>query len=57
MWPTDKAADVMLRAIEKRKRVFVFTGLGKVAVFMGRFFPGIARKMAAKQLEGMRLPK
>jgi NAD(P)-dependent dehydrogenase (short-subunit alcohol dehydrogenase family) len=57
MWPTDKAAAVMLKAIEKRKKVFVFTGLGKVAVFMGRVFPGITRKLAAKQLENMPLPK
>jgi short-subunit dehydrogenase len=53
MWPTDKAAAVMLNAIEKRKKVFVFTGLGKVAVFVGRFFPSFARKMAAKQIEGI----
>lgn len=56
MWPTDKAVAVMIKAIEKRKKVFVFTGLGKVAVCMGRYFPGLARKMAMKQLESIKLP-
>jgi short-subunit dehydrogenase len=56
MWPTEKAAAAMLKAIEKRKKVFVFTGLGKVAAFFGRYFPRIARKLAAKQLEGLKVP-
>ncbi|HSK12456.1 MAG TPA: SDR family NAD(P)-dependent oxidoreductase [Phnomibacter sp.] len=56
MWPTHKAAAVMLKAIEKRRKVYVFTGFGKVSVFIGRFFPGIARKMMAKQLENLKLP-
>lgn len=51
MWPTAKAARVMIRAIEKRKKVYVFTGHGKVFVFLGRFFPGLARMMMAKQIK------
>lgn len=47
MWPTEKAARVMLRAIENRKQVFVFTMHGKIGVLMSRFFPGLLRKMVA----------
>jgi NAD(P)-dependent dehydrogenase (short-subunit alcohol dehydrogenase family) len=43
MWPTDKAAKVMVSAIARRKKVYVFTGHGKLAYWIGRFFPGIAR--------------
>lgn len=39
MWPTEKAAKVMVDAIAKRKREFVFTGHGKVAGYLGRHFP------------------
>jgi NAD(P)-dependent dehydrogenase (short-subunit alcohol dehydrogenase family) len=45
MWPTDKAARSMVRAIANRKKVHVFTGHGKVLVFLGRIFPGLARKV------------
>lgn len=42
MWQPDDAARVMVRAIYKRKREFVFTGHGKAAGFLGRHFPGLA---------------
>jgi NAD(P)-dependent dehydrogenase (short-subunit alcohol dehydrogenase family) len=48
MWPTEKAAKVMVEAIQKRKTVFVFTGHGKLAVSIGKFFPGLMRKISAK---------
>ncbi|MDI1324531.1 MAG: SDR family NAD(P)-dependent oxidoreductase [Algoriphagus sp.] len=48
MWPTEKAAKVMVKAIEKRKKVFVFTGHGKLVVFIGKFFPGLMRIIAEK---------
>ncbi|HMQ07601.1 MAG TPA: SDR family NAD(P)-dependent oxidoreductase [Saprospiraceae bacterium] len=51
MWPTHKAVKVMIRAIEKRKKLKVITGHGKIFVFLGRFFPGIARAMMAKQIK------
>jgi NAD(P)-dependent dehydrogenase (short-subunit alcohol dehydrogenase family) len=41
MWPTERAADVMLRAIYKRKREYVFTGHGKVGAFFGQHMPGL----------------
>lgn len=50
MWPTDKAAKVIIKAIEHRKSVFVFTGHGKFAVFLGRFFPSIARIAVGKTM-------
>jgi len=39
MWPTDRAARVMVRAIHRRKRVYVFTGHGRIAAFLGRHAP------------------
>jgi len=39
MWPTDRAVRVMLSAIHRRKREFVFTGHGKIIVFLARHFP------------------
>jgi len=40
VWPADKAARVMAKAIRKRKREFVFTGHGKMGAFLGKHFPG-----------------
>jgi len=48
MWPTDRAARCMVNAIAKRKKVYVFTGHGKVLVFIGRYLPGLARKLVPK---------
>lgn len=41
MWPTDKAARVMIRAIHRRKREYVFTGHGKLSAWLGRHMPGL----------------
>ncbi len=51
MWPTDKAVKDMIKAIERRKKVEVITGHGKVFAIMGRFFPRIARAMMARQIK------
>lgn len=48
MWPTDKAAKVMVRAILKRKRTYVFTGHGKIFVWIQRWFPGLMRFIISK---------
>lgn len=40
MWPSDKAARVMVAAIRRRKREYTFTGHGKFAAWMGRHWPG-----------------
>lgn len=48
MWPTDKAAKVMVRAIAKRKVSFVFTGHGRIMAFIGQHFPKLAVWMMGK---------
>lgn len=48
MWPTDKAAKVMVRAILKRKRNYIFTGHGKVFVWLQQWFPGLMRLVISK---------
>jgi short-subunit dehydrogenase len=48
MWPTDKAAKVMVKAILKRKRNYIFTGYGKLAVWLQRWFPGLMRSIISK---------
>lgn len=48
MWPTDKAAKVMVAAILNRKRNYVFTTHGRVFVWLQRWFPGIMRKIMSK---------
>lgn len=39
MWKTEDAARVMINAIHRRKREYVFTGHGKAAAFVGRHAP------------------
>jgi NAD(P)-dependent dehydrogenase (short-subunit alcohol dehydrogenase family) len=41
MWPADRAARVMLRAVARRSREVVFTGHGKAGAFLGKHFPGL----------------
>lgn len=48
IWPTEKAAKKMMKAILKRKRNYVFTGHGKLFVWIQRWFPGLMRKIIAK---------
>lgn len=48
IWPTDKAAKVMVKAILKRKRNYVFTTHGRVIVCLQRWFPGLVRTIASK---------
>ena len=48
IWPTDKAAKVMVKAILKRKRNYVFTGHGKIFVWIQRWFPGLMRFIISK---------
>lgn len=40
MWPTPKAARVMVDAIQRRKREYVFTAHGRVGAWLGRHAPG-----------------
>jgi short-subunit dehydrogenase len=48
MWPTDKAASVMVQAIIRRKRNYVFTTHGKVIVWLQHWFPGLVRSIVSK---------
>jgi short-subunit dehydrogenase len=48
MWPTDKAARVMVRALARRKKIFVFTGHGIIIAFIGRHLPALARWLMGK---------
>ena len=48
MWPTDKAAKVMAKAIIKRKRNYIFTTHGRVFVWLQHWIPGLLRKIVSK---------
>ena len=48
MWPTDKAAKVMVKAILRRKRTYIFTAHGRIFVWIQRWFPGVMRTIIAK---------
>lgn len=48
IWPTEKAATLMVSAIAKRRKVYVFTGHGKIIAFLGRHFPRLARYLVGK---------
>lgn len=48
IWPTDKAAKVMIKAVLKRKRNYIFTGHGKLIVWLQRWFPGLVRFIISK---------
>ncbi|MFD1315163.1 SDR family NAD(P)-dependent oxidoreductase [Namhaeicola litoreus] len=48
MWPTDKAAKVMAKAIIKRKRNYIFTNHGRVFVWLQNWFPGLLRTIVSK---------
>ena len=41
MWTGEQAARVMVRALHRRRRQFVFTAHGRFAVLFARFFPGL----------------
>lgn len=58
MWPADRAAREMLRAIRARKREHVFTGHGKLGAAIGQHMPGLAhfvmsRGTAKRQAAGV----
>lgn len=41
LWPKEKAAKVIARAVEKRKRMFTFTAHGKLGVLIARYCPSV----------------
>jgi short-subunit dehydrogenase len=44
----EDCAGHIIKAVEKRKRTLVLTSTGKQAIFMNRFFPGLADKIIRK---------
>lgn len=48
MWRTEDAAEVMARAIRRRRRQFVFTGHGRLGVALARFSPGLLAALLAR---------
>ena len=54
MWPADKAARQMLKAIAARKREAVITGHGKIATFLAYHTPGLTQAVLAKAGERLR---
>ena len=48
MMTSEECANRILRAIRKKKRTLVMTFTGKRTVFMNKFFPGLADKLAHK---------
>lgn len=48
LWETEDAARVMVRAIYRRKREFVFTGHGRIGWFLGRHLPGLVHQVARR---------
>jgi NAD(P)-dependent dehydrogenase (short-subunit alcohol dehydrogenase family) len=50
IWPTDKAARVMIRAIHRRHREYVFTGHGKIGAFLGRHFPWVIHLLLVRAM-------
>ena len=41
MWPTSKAARVMVDALYRRRRELTFTAHGKIGAYLGRHWPGL----------------
>lgn len=48
IWPTNKAAKVMVNAILQRKRIYIFTTHGRVLVWLQRWFPSLIRMIISK---------
>lgn len=48
LWPTEKAAKVMVKAILKRRRIYIFTVHGKVIIWLHRWLPALVRNIISK---------
>lgn len=48
IWPAEKAAKVMVRAVIRRKRNYVFTAHGRFFVGLQRWLPGVIRSIISK---------
>lgn len=56
LWQTDDAAAVMVRAIHRRRREFVFTGHGRLGHFVARHCPGALYLLFRWLVRNGRLP-
>jgi len=58
MWSAEDAARVMARAIDRRKREYVFTYHGKLAGWLGRHAPGLVHQIITRaRIEYKRAPR
>jgi len=48
IWPTDRAARLMLRAIHRRRREYVFTAHGKLGACLGRHAPDLVHLLMTR---------
>lgn len=48
LWPTDKAAKVIIKAIVKRRRNYIFTTHGRAFVWLQRWVPSLVRTIVTK---------
>ncbi|MCB9702829.1 MAG: SDR family oxidoreductase [Myxococcales bacterium] len=48
MWPAERAARVIVRAIARRRREYTFTVHGKIGGFFGRHTPGLVHFLATR---------
>lgn len=49
MWPASRAAEVMVDALWRRKREYVFTTHGRIGAFLGQHFPGLVHFALTRQ--------
>ncbi|PIV98507.1 MAG: short chain dehydrogenase [Deltaproteobacteria bacterium CG_4_9_14_3_um_filter_63_12] len=57
MWESDRAATVIVNAVQKRKREYTFTMYGKVGAFAGRHMPGLVHFAVTRSGTKARKPK
>ena len=48
MWTSERAARVMVDAIAKRRREYVFTGHGRIGAFIGKHLPGLTHHLMTR---------
>ena len=48
IWPTDRAAKVMIKAIYRRRREYVFTGHGVIGGWLGRHTPDLVHLLVTR---------
>lgn len=49
IWPTERAAKVMVAAILRREREFTFTGHGRLGAWLGKHVPGLVHLLMTRR--------